>query len=384
MKTSVHNCGCSKTNEPVPNAYRQESRICLTAPADEIATSRTFHRTFIVGIVHTSAGAIPQIATHLKLSDYVGAVRVRWGIGRDRYRVEPGLYAVGTPNERSDVIVTANYKLTFDTVRKNLAGLNAWLLVLDTKGVNVWCAAGKGTFGTEELVGRIRLTSLEKLVIHRRLILPQLGATGVAAHLVKKASGFAVLYGPIRASDIPSFMQAGYRASNEMRLVSFTWYERLKLTPNDFISGIRYLLAAVLVYTLLSGINRTGISFQQSASHAAITCINIGAAYFAGIVLTPLLLPFIPLRMFAFKGYVVGLFLSMILALSGMLGVSLLRNLSWSLLISAISSFMAMNFTGSSTYTSLSGVKKEMRRAVPVQIISVALASILMITSNIL
>jgi acetyl-CoA decarbonylase/synthase complex subunit gamma len=29
---------------------------------------------------------------------------------------------------------------------------------------------------------------------------------------------------------------------------------------------------------------------------------------------------------------------------------------------------MAMNFTGSSTYTSLSGVKKEMGRAVPIQI----------------
>jgi acetyl-CoA decarbonylase/synthase complex subunit gamma len=34
----------------------------------------------------------------------------------------------------------------------------------------------------------------------------------------------------------------------------------------------------------------------------------------------------------------------------------------------AVSSFFAMNFTGSTTFTSLSGVKKEMRIALPLQI----------------
>ena len=114
----------------------------------------------------------------------MGAVMVRWGINRDNYRVNPGLYAVGTPGQESDVFVTANYKLSFDALRKNLAGVNGWILVLDTKGVNVWCAAGKGTFGTKELVNRIKLVLLEKVVNHKRLILPQLGATGVAAHNV--------------------------------------------------------------------------------------------------------------------------------------------------------------------------------------------------------
>ena len=82
--------------------------------------------------------------------------------------------------------MTANYKLSFDAIRKNLSGQNGWILVLDTKGINVWCAAGKGTFGTNELVKRIRLVSLEKIVNHKRLILPQLGAAGVAAHKVKE------------------------------------------------------------------------------------------------------------------------------------------------------------------------------------------------------
>ena len=41
---------------------------------------------------------------------------------------------------------------------------------------------------------------------------------------------------------------------------------------------------------------------------------------------------------------------------------------AWSLLVPAISAYLAMNFTGASTFTSLSGVKKEMRRAVPLEI----------------
>jgi acetyl-CoA decarbonylase/synthase complex subunit gamma len=41
---------------------------------------------------------------------------------------------------------------------------------------------------------------------------------------------------------------------------------------------------------------------------------------------------------------------------------------TWCFVIPAISAFLAMNFTGASTYTSLSGVKKEMHRAVPLQI----------------
>ena len=80
------------------------------------------------------------------------------------YKVEPGLYAVGSPDSASPVLVTSNYKMTFDRVRAELGGLNLWLMVLDTDGVNVWCAAGKGTFGIAEFVNRIRVTGLDGIV----------------------------------------------------------------------------------------------------------------------------------------------------------------------------------------------------------------------------
>src|SRR5512138_3296020 len=141
---------------------------------------------------------VPVVSTRTDRHDFLGAVMVRWGINRNNYRVDPGLYAVGSPDSTSDVFVTANYKLSFDTLRKNLTGINGWILVLDTKGVNVWCAAGKGNFGTRELVARLKQVDLAEIVSHRKLILPQLGATGVAAHKVKEETGFNVHYGPVR------------------------------------------------------------------------------------------------------------------------------------------------------------------------------------------
>ena len=206
----------------------------------------------MLGNVQISGTLVPLVSTELVFQDFLGAIRVRWGIRRNDYRVSPGLYAVGSPDSSSDVFVTSNYKLTFDHVRKNLAGLNSWILVLDTKGVNVWCAAGKGTFGTKELVKRIQLVSLDKVVNHKRLILPQLGATGVAAHIVKEETGFSVHYGPIRAADIKNFISNGYRATREMRKVTFRFADRIKLIPNDFMYGKFYLLGAFALVFIIS------------------------------------------------------------------------------------------------------------------------------------
>ena len=167
---------------------------------------------------------------------------VRWGINRDNYKVKPGLYAVGYPDSSSDVFVTANYKLTFDTLRKNLKGMNGWILILDTKGINVWCAAGKGTFGTDELINRINLVSLNKIVSHKVDNTSSAGATGVAAHKVKEETGFNVHYGPVRAADIRKFVDDGYRATREMRKVTFNFTDRIKLISNDFMYGKFYLL----------------------------------------------------------------------------------------------------------------------------------------------
>ncbi len=314
---------------------------------------------------------IRRVPTELNFADRLGSWKARWGIGRMKYVVEPGLYAVGNPNSESPVLVTANYRMSFDRLRSNLGGRDAWILVLDTKGINVWCAAGKGTFGTEELVRRIEAVSLKKIVDHRNLVLPQLGATGVSAHLVKKLSGFRVIYGPVRADDLPAFMDAGMQATREMRRVRFTMLDRIVLAPIELVVGGKYALIAAAAFFLLAGVNRAGYSSSLAVTIGLPAALILLMAFVVGGVLGVILLPWLPGRAFAAKGMWLGLAIAVgvtayglqhMMAFGGWLSLA-----AWMLIMPAITSYMLMNFTGASTYTSLSGVLREIRVAVPLQ-----------------
>ncbi len=308
-----------------------------------------------------------SVSTELNVSDRLGAIKARWALNRHSFNVVPGLYAVGNPAAESDVLVSANYKLSFDTLRKNLVGMNVWILVLDTKGVNVWCAAGKGTFGTNELVHRINDTELYSVVNHKKLILPQLGAPGVAAFEVKLQTGFSVIWGPVRAADIKAFVGAGYSTDEAMRTVNFPAKERLKLTGVEISVSLNYFILVLSIFFLASGLNRQGYSIDIAWSNSFITVLGISLAFFGGTVLTPVLLPYIPFRSFAWKGMLIGFMLFLPILLIGN-GANMIELIALSFMMMALSSFLAMNFTGASTYTSLSGVLKEMKQAIPVQI----------------
>lgn len=323
---------------------------------------------------------IPLVSTQLNWLDYWGAIKVRWGYGRNHYTVTPGLYKVGKPNQDSDVFVSANYKLSFDALRKNLNSISAWILVIDTKGINVWCAAGKGTFGTDNLVKYIKKTSLENIVKHRKIIVPQLGAVGVAAHKVRKQSGFRVIYGPTRAKDIKSFVQGGYKATPVMRMMTFPIQERAKLIPVDFMYGKYKLFVVMAILFFLSGLDRTGFLFSKMLGTGSFPLLNVFGAYFSGIVITPLLLPWIPFRAFALKGAICGGIFTLCVSL--LWQVPLVESIALGSINVSIASFVTMNFTGSSTYTSLSGVKKEMKWAIPFQIVFATIGLLLFIISK--
>jgi hypothetical protein len=337
---------------------------------------------YITGSTVTGVGEIPQVSTDLTRADRWGSWKARWSIGRMDYTVAPGLYAVGNPDEDSPVFVSANYKLSFDALRSELKGLDAWTMVLDTKGINVWCAAGKGTFGTQELVNRIKHTRLGEIVGHRRLVVPQLGAPGVAAHEVRDISGFSVTYGPVRAPDIKPFLEAGMVATSDMRRVSFSASDRLRLVPVELIGGLKYLLFAGAMFFLLAGLHRGGYSTSLSSTAGLRSMLNLVLAYLGGVVVGPVMLPWLPGRSFSVKGLAAGAGMLVLAIVTGLTGARLVEIIAWILMIPAIASFLTMNFTGSSTYTSLSGVRKEMRTAVPLQITGSATGLVLWILSR--
>jgi acetyl-CoA decarbonylase/synthase complex subunit gamma len=289
-----------------------------------------------------------------------------------RYSVPPGLYAVGDVDETSPVLVTANYKLSFDHLRTSLPGRPFWLLVLDTAGINVWCAAGKGTFGTEELVRRIEGCGLAERVSHRKLILPQLGAPGVSAHEVKKRTGFRVVYGPVLSRDLPAFFEAGMKATEEMRRKTFTLAERAVLIPVELVGTLKFAIPLTVAFFFLGGLRLTGTFEANLRSSGLLGAAAFVGALAGGTVLFPLLLPWLPGRAFSLKAVPLGLAvaLSVILPLQGIPKTpgGILEFAAWLFLVTVLTSFLAMNFTGASTYTSLSGVRREMRTAVPLQI----------------
>ncbi|MDH4319235.1 MAG: mercury methylation corrinoid protein HgcA [Desulfobulbaceae bacterium] len=308
----------------------------------------------------------------LSLVDKFGTLKVRLGIGRMNYTVPPGLYTHGTPTNSSPVLVTANYKLSFDTVRQAIRGLDLWVLVLDTNGINVWCAAGKGTFGTDELTKRIELCALHDKVSHRILILPQLGAPGIAAHLVTKTTDFKVIYGPVNCRDIPKFLADSLQANKSMRRKTFSLGERAVLIPVELRGAFSATTLLVIVLSLLAAMGGDASYFSNLQARLPLSCATGFIGMAGGTVLTPLLLPYLPGRAFALKGFWAGLLGALLFFLffpAGSDKISL-QSISSLVIICTLSAYWAMIFTGASTYTSLSGVKKEMRLALPPIIIA--------------
>ena len=307
----------------------------------------------------------------MTFTDRLVHVLSRLGINRDRYKVNPGIYALGHPAGDSPVFVTANYALSFDALRTSLSEFDCYILVLDTKGINVWCAAGKGTFGTNELVNRIELTSLKQIVTHRKLILPQLGAPGIAAHEIQKQTGFHVEYGPVRAEDLREYLNT-QQATPEMRRIRFDLKNRLLLVPVELVSMLLPLFIVSTALYFLGGL---------------WSSLSVAAAMLAGVTLFPVLLPWIPTHNFSTKGFILGGIIALPFALSQILihtgnawwliGVWVLVYI---LILPPITAFLSLNFTGATTFTSRSGVKKEIYKYIPIMAWTFGAGLILSIT----
>ena len=294
----------------------------------------------------------------LSLADRLDHFLARWGVNRMGHLVKPGLYRLGNPTPDSPVFVSANYTLSFDALRSALSGTDAFILVLDTRGINVWCAAGKGTFGTDELVRRIACTGLASVVRHRTVIVPQLGAPGISAHKVRQQSGFRVEYGPVRARDLPEYLKT-LTTTPEMRRVCFPFIDRIVLSPVELVhAALPTFIAALLLYFVAGPV----------ASLAAVTAV------LAGTVLFPALLPFLPTKDFSTKGLFLGLLVALPFAVYGATYSSLssfanvLAGIIPLLLIPPVVAYLALNFTGCTPYTSRTGVRTEIFRYIRVMV----------------
>jgi len=155
-----------------------------------------------------------------------------------------GLRRIGTPGRDSPVLVTCNFDLTVKRLERLWRGLDAWLLVCESRGVNVWCAAGADEFNTHSVVAAVKTSGVSELVDHRELILPPLAAPGVCAAEVRRQTGWRVRWGPVRAGDLPRYLAEGGRRDEAMSRVTYDWRERIDTALGSLFPF--YLLGAAI------------------------------------------------------------------------------------------------------------------------------------------
>jgi ubiquinone/menaquinone biosynthesis C-methylase UbiE len=186
-------------------------------------------------------------------------------------KVRPGLYAVGHPDESSPVLVTGNFNLTVRRLVRAIDGqVNAWVLVADSAGINVWCAAGGGYFTAEKVIAAVKSSHLNEVVRHHALILPQLSANGVDGWRIRKETGWGVHWGPARARDIPAYLAGKRKKTDKMRWVKFPLKDRLEMVTVTL--GFYALLILMPVF------------FFWRLSFWPVTFSLLGLSYFYAVV----------------------------------------------------------------------------------------------------
>ncbi len=158
-----------------------------------------------------------------------------------------GLIKIGSPSRDAPVLLTCNFRLTVERVRRALRGIDAYLLVANSRGINVWCAATGGLFTNHDVVSVLKTSGIEELVDHRQVILPQLAATGIESEVIRQKTGWRVIWGPVYARAIADFLERGLQKTVKMRTVRFAWTERLEMAvawafPISLLASLLLLL----------------------------------------------------------------------------------------------------------------------------------------------
>lgn len=145
------------------------------------------------------------------------------------FSYKPGLVRIGNPGRSSPVLLTCNYHLTVERVKRALKGMDTYLLVANSRGINVWCAATGGLFTNHDVISALKTSGIEESVDHRDVILPQLAAAGVESRTVQRKTGWKVIWGPVYAKDLPAFIKKKCAKTSKMREVRFPLAQRFEM-----------------------------------------------------------------------------------------------------------------------------------------------------------
>jgi NAD-dependent dihydropyrimidine dehydrogenase PreA subunit len=159
------------------------------------------------------------------------------------FPTKTGLCVIGQPGPDAPVFLTCNFDLTVRRVLRELQGMDCYLLVANSKGINVWCAAGGGILNAHRVISVLKTSRIAERVNHRTLILPQLSAPGVDVRRVERETGWHCQFGPVYAEDIPAYVAASFTKTDGMRQARFRLGDRLEMAvmwaaPMSLLAGV--------------------------------------------------------------------------------------------------------------------------------------------------
>ena len=122
-------------------------------------------------------------------------------------QIEPKLYPIGQVGNKSPVLVTTNFSLTYYTVLGEVEAskVPAYILSVDTEGMSVLTAWAAEKFTPEKIADSLNKFGVKETVSHNRLIIP--GYVAVISGDLEEQSGWQVVVGPKDAAGIPSFLK---------------------------------------------------------------------------------------------------------------------------------------------------------------------------------
>ncbi|MHC4744210.1 MAG: acetyl-CoA decarbonylase/synthase complex subunit gamma [Planctomycetota bacterium] len=122
-------------------------------------------------------------------------------------QVEPKVYRIGEPDENSPVMFTTNFSLTYYTVESDVEAsrVPSYILVVDTEGTSVLTAYSGDKLNEKTVADAMAKFEVEKLVKHRKLIIP--GYVAVMSGKLEEATNWEIMVGPRECSMLPKYLQ---------------------------------------------------------------------------------------------------------------------------------------------------------------------------------
>lgn len=312
---------------------------------------------FVVPLVLSSPKKIS-----FKLIDYF-KVFYSWMFAfRQTFSIEPGLYYTGREYDiKTPMLATCNYHMTVFGLWRKLKSRNVRILVIDTKGINVWCSSSKGQFSAEEISKQLTRYKKETLTENNKitLVLPKLSLSGVSIAELKKRS-IVPKIGPVYTKDLPDYLDDLPLRNRNKDKFQFSLKDRLFTLLPSLVQVLRYGIYITIGLFIWHYFFNTGIYWQVLPIFVII------------VVIYTILFPLLPTKKFAVKGLVLYAVLIAVLSIYYFQFENSLDRLTYIFYLAFLGGsnlYFSLSYTGNSGVSNYTLVKKEIIMFLPITVL---------------